>query len=56
MTAGNRALDRGARVAPEVREAFSWAAGVLDVLPTPKSADAGLAAWVEERVKLDGAP
>ena len=50
VTAGNRALDRGARVAPEVREAFGWVTGVLDVLPTLKSADAGLAAWVEERL------
>ncbi len=50
VTTGNRALDRGARVGPEVREAFLWATGVLDVLPTPRSADAGLAAWVEERL------
>jgi cysteinyl-tRNA synthetase len=50
VTTGNRALDRGTRVAPEVRDAFGWAAGVLDVLPTPKSADAGLAVWVEERL------
>ncbi len=50
VTAGNRALDRGAAATAPAREAFAWATGVLDVLPTPKAADAGLAAWVEERL------
>jgi cysteinyl-tRNA synthetase len=34
-----------------VREVFGWATGVLDVLPTAREADAGLAAWVEERIQ-----
>jgi len=51
VTAGNRALDRGAGVPPAVREAFRWATGVLDVLPTAKAADADLAVWVEERIQ-----
>jgi len=51
VTAGNRALDRGAAGASVAREAFHWAAGVLDVLPTERAADAGLAEWVEERIQ-----
>ncbi len=51
VTAGNRALDRGAAATKAVREAFGWAAGVLDVLPTARAADADLAAWVEERIQ-----
>jgi cysteinyl-tRNA synthetase len=51
VTAGNRALDRGAAALPAVREVFGWAAGVLDVLPTARAADAELAAWVEERIQ-----
>jgi cysteinyl-tRNA synthetase len=50
VTAGNRALDRGAGASQAAREAFAWATGVLDVLPTAKAADAELAAWVEERI------
>lgn len=51
VTAGNRALDRGAEAPVVVREVFGWATGVLDVLPTAREADAGLAAWVEERIQ-----
>ncbi len=51
VTAGNRALDRGAGASAAAREAFAWATGVLDVLPTPKEADAELATWVEERIQ-----
>ncbi len=51
VTAGNRALDRGAAATVAAREAFTWATGVLDVLPTPKEADADLATWVEERIQ-----
>ena len=51
VTAGNRALDRGAAATTAVREVFGWAAGVLDVLPTARTADADLAAWVEERIQ-----
>jgi len=51
VTAGNRALDRGAVAGPAGREAFDWATGILDILPTAKEADAGLAAWVEERIQ-----
>jgi cysteinyl-tRNA synthetase len=54
VRAGNRELDRasggrqgGAAVAPAV---FERLVGVLDVLPTPKGADAGLTAWVAERL------
>ena len=51
VTAGNRALDRGAAASAAAREAFRWATGILDVLPTPRAADAELAAWVEERIQ-----
>jgi len=51
VTAGNRALDRGAGATEAVREAFRWATGVLDVLPSAREADAGLAEWVEERIQ-----
>ena len=51
VTAGNRALDRRAGASAAAREAFRWAVGVLDVLPTPKAADSELAAWVEERIQ-----
>jgi len=51
VTAGNRALDRGAARSAPAREAFGWATGVLDVLPTEREAEAGLAAWVEERIQ-----
>ncbi|HEX5003949.1 MAG TPA: cysteine--tRNA ligase [Gemmatimonadales bacterium] len=51
VTAGNRALDRGAVASAGARGALDWATGVLDVLPTARAADAGLAAWVEERIQ-----
>ena len=51
VTAGNRALDRGAAATKAARETFGWAAGVLDVLPTAREADADLSAWVEERIQ-----
>ncbi len=50
VTAGNRALDRGAAPDPEVARVFAWAAGILDVLPSPKAADSELADWVEARL------
>jgi len=51
VTAGNRALDRGAAGSGAAREAFAWATGILDVLPSARAADAGLASWVEERIQ-----
>jgi cysteinyl-tRNA synthetase len=47
--AANRELDGGARGTGALA-AFERVAGVLDVLPTPKVADAALAAWVAERL------
>jgi len=51
VTAGNRALDRGAAGSATARGAFGWATGILDVLPSARTADAGLASWVEERIQ-----
>jgi len=48
--AANRELDRGAGVGGGALGAFERVAGVLDVLPTPKVADAALAGWVAERL------
>ena len=54
VRAGNRELDRGPGAggggAAVARTAFERLVGVLDVLPTPKAADPGLAAWVGERL------
>jgi cysteinyl-tRNA synthetase len=53
VRAANRELDEGRWGLPEAREAqrvFEQIDGVLDVLPTAAGADAGLAAWVEERI------
>jgi cysteinyl-tRNA synthetase len=47
--AANRELDRGAG-AGDALAAFERVAGVLDVLPTPKTADPALASWVAERL------
>ena len=51
VRAANRELDRvkGERGTAALA-AFDRVAGVLDVLPTPKVADAALAAWVAERL------
>jgi len=54
VRAGNRELDRGpgggGGGAAVARAVFERLMGVLDVLPTPKAADPGLAAWVAERL------
>jgi len=47
--AANRELDRGAGPG-DALAVFERVAGVLDVLPTPKVADAALADWVAERL------
>ena len=49
VRAGNREMDRGAAVGSAL-EVFERAAGILDVLPTPKVAEPALAAWVAERL------
>ncbi len=47
---GHAALDAGARGAGPARAALDRALGVLDILPTAKERDPGLARWVEERI------
>jgi cysteinyl-tRNA synthetase len=49
VTAGNRLLDQG-RGSAVLAEAFEWAAGVLDVVPSDKSVDDELKAWVEKKL------
>lgn len=50
VTAANRLLDAASASARALEPAFSWAAGILDVLPLARAADSDLAAWVEERL------
>lgn len=50
ITAANRALDGGAAVPAEAREAWRWLMEVLDVVPGPAQVEAGLAAWVEGKL------
>jgi cysteinyl-tRNA synthetase len=53
VRAANRELDRGPGAKGgdgAALAAFDRVTGVLDVLPTPKSLDPALAAWVEERL------
>ena len=46
----NRELDQHGGGARQALEALDRVMGVLDVLPTAKTVDAGLANWVEERI------
>ena len=48
--AGNRALDAGAGGAAAAVAALDRAMAVLDVLPTPRTADPDLARWIEAQV------
>jgi len=53
VRAANRELDRGGREPGPLgraREVFALVDGVLDLIPEPVQAEAGLAAWVEERL------
>jgi cysteinyl-tRNA synthetase len=50
ITAANRALDAGAAVPAEAREAWAWVMGVLDVVPGPAKVDDDLARWVEGKL------
>jgi cysteinyl-tRNA synthetase len=50
VRAANRELDHGAGGGAAARSAFERVTGVLDVLPTPRTRDAALSAWVEERL------
>ena len=50
VRAANRELDRGATGTAAALATFSQLAGTLDVLPTAKQQDAGLARWIEGRV------
>ncbi len=54
VRAANRELDKpgGMPGAARALQAFERVAGadLLDVLPTPKTVDPGLAGWVEERI------
>lgn len=52
VRAANRELDQpnGMAGAARALQAFERVAGVLDVLPTAKAVDRGLASWVEERI------
>jgi len=47
---GNGALDAGAPGGAVVRDALDRAMAVLDILPTAKAVDPGLARWVAERI------
>jgi cysteinyl-tRNA synthetase len=47
---GNAALDVGAPGAAAALRVLDKAMDVLDVLPTAKTADAGLTRWIEDRI------
>lgn len=51
----NRGIDAGEGGAPAAADALARAMAVLDVLPTPKQADAELAKWVEGQIAARGA-
>lgn len=46
----NRGIDAGEGGAPAAADALARAMAVLDVLPTPKEADADLSKWVEAQI------
>ena len=46
----NRALDGGAGIGGEGRAVWNRLAGVMDLLPTPRTADPALEAWIEGRI------
>jgi len=50
VRAANRALDRGASDVAAAQAAYERVTAMLDVLPTPKTVDAALSAWVAERL------
>jgi cysteinyl-tRNA synthetase len=51
VTAANRLLDQGSSGIPQLAEAFSWATGVLDVVPEARAVAGDLKLWVEQRLE-----
>jgi cysteinyl-tRNA synthetase len=53
LNSAHRAIDEGASVTWEARETFNRLANlVFDILPSAKSADDGLKAWVEKKLEV----
>jgi cysteinyl-tRNA synthetase len=50
VSEANRLLDAGAKVGPQVLDAWKWIDGVLDLCPSPQRVDDDLSGWVEQRI------